>query len=402
MIINQILGLYLLLALVRAVYALCIGFFYLHKYPKPDASYNPFISIVIPAWNEEMGIKKTLDSVLKSTYKNYEIIVVNDGSSDSTKYIVESYHKKYPKKVILFNQKNQGKYTALNKGIKNSKGEIIVTIDADSYVYPNAIQLLVEALSDKSFDATVGKIIVGSPGSKIGVSRPKNLIGVVQFFEYMFGYHIKKTQHQNNSIYILPGAFAAMRKSVIEEIGYYEGYSKTEDFDLSMKLRMNGSRISYIDDALCVTEGASDLKGLINQRTRWRHGFLVCLLHRKDYILSTKKGIYLTFVDFPLVLWGLLDILIYPLLFVVLSIQIIISRDILLFFVFYIIIPYSYLMLLDKDVLAHKDLLKYLPILPFLFSIINIVEHIALLKASYRIIKRKDTAWTHWVRVGVQ
>lgn len=193
-----------------------------------------------------------------------------------------------------------------------------------------------------------------------------------------------------------------MRKSAIEKAGYYEGYSKTEDFDLSMKLRLNGSKISYIDDAVCITEGASDLKGLINQRTRWRHGFLVCLIHRKEYFTSTKKGRYLTFIDFPLVLMGLLDIFLFPLFLVYVPLQILSNGDWLLFLVFYMIIPYSYIMMFDKDIVENKGMLKYLPIIPILFAIVNIVEYIALLKSVYRIIRKQDTPWTKWARVGIQ
>lgn len=401
MTINQLIALYLLFALFRAVYALCVGFFYVHKYPKPEKDYNPLVSVVVPAWNEEVGIKKTVDSVLINTYKNLEIVVVNDGSSDRTSEIVEELVAKNPGKVILLDQQNGGKFSALNKGIRHAKGEIIVTIDGDSYVYPNAIQLLVEGLSDRSFDATVGKIVVGRPNT-VGISKKMNLIQIVQFFEYMFGYHMKKTQHNNNSIYILPGAFAAIRKKAIEEVGYYEGYSKTEDFDLSMKLRLNGGKISYIDDAMCVTEGASNLKNLINQRTRWRHGFLLCLLRRSEYVTSMKKGKYLTLVDFPLVLMGLLDIFLYPFLFVYVTFYILFSGDWISLLVFYLIIPYSYLMMFDKDILTHKNLVKYLPFIPIMFTIINLVEYIALLKSIYRIILKKDTAWTQWVRVGIQ
>lgn len=399
--ISHIIGLYLLFALLRSVYALCRGFTYVHRYPKVDESYNPSVSVIIPAWNEQVGIKKTIESVLKSTYQNLEIIVVNDGSTDLTQNIVTKIASRNSNKIILINQENQGKFSALNNGIKKAKGEIIVTIDGDSYIYPNAIQLLVEGLSDKSFDATVGKILVGKPGNS-GVRKPSNLIGIIQFFEYMFGYHMKKTQHENNSIYILPGAFCAMRKSSIEKAGYYEGYSKTEDFDLSMKLRMNGAKISYIDDAFCITEGASDLKGLINQRTRWRHGFLVCLLHRKNYLTTLKKGRYLTFIDFPLVLLGLLDIFLFPLFLIIVPLQVISSGDWVLFLVFYIIIPYSYIMMFDKDIVEHKGMLKYLPVLPLLFTIVNFVEYIALLKAIYRIVRKRDTPWTKWVRLGVQ
>ena len=399
--IAQAIAYYLLFTLFRAVYSLCLGFCYVHDYPKVSRKKQPIVSVVIPARNEKVGITKTVNSVLASTYRNLEVIVVNDGSTDSTKTSVKRIIKKHKNKVSLINQSHQGKYSALNNGIMHSKGEIIVTIDADSYVEPNAIKLLADGLSDKSVDAVVGKIVVG-----LGKSRKKKLsqkiVQLVQFFEYMFGYHMKKAQHENNSIYILPGAFAAIRKSAIEAAGYYEGYSKTEDFDISMKIKMKGGRISYVDDAVCVTEAASDIKSLINQRTRWRHGFLVCLLHRKEYLFNRKKGTMLTFVDFPFVLLGIMDIFLYPIFLVFTISQVIYSEDWLLLGIFYLIIPYAYLMMFDKDIISHKKLLFLLPYIPIMFTVINMVEYIALLRASYRIIMRKDTEWTNWVRVGLK
>jgi poly-beta-1,6-N-acetyl-D-glucosamine synthase len=399
--INQIIGIYLLFALFRAVYALCVGFFYVHKTPHIGKDYNPLVSVVIPAWNESVGIAKTVKSVLNNSYKNLEIIVVNDGSSDNTSEIVEKLIEKNPEKIRLISQENGGKHSALNNGIKNAKGEIIVTIDGDSYVYQNAIKLLIQGLSDNTINATVGKIIVGKPAIN-GARGKLNIIGIIQFFEYIFGYHMKKTQHHNNSIYILPGAFAAIRKSAIEAAGYYEGYSKTEDFDISMKLRMNGSKIAYVDDALCATEGASNLKGLIDQRTRWRHGFLVCLLHRKNYLTDRKKGLYLTYIDFPLVLLGILDILLYPVFFVFIIAQVFTANDPTLLIIFYAIIPFAYIMMFDKEIWQYKRFIKYLPFIPLMFTILNIVEFVALVKSIYRIVTKKDTAWTKWVRLGIQ
>jgi len=400
-VIAQAIAYYLLFTLFRAVYSLCLGFCYVHDYPKVSKNKQPLVSVVIPARNEKIGISKTVSSVLASTYKNLEVIVVNDGSTDNTKSVVKSLINEYKKKVTLINQSHQGKYSALNNGVMHSKGEYIVTLDADSYVEPKAIELLANGLSDKSVQAVVGKIIVGlgrSPKKRLG----QKIVQLVQFFEYMFGYHMKKAQHENNSIYILPGAFAAIRKSAIEAVGYYEGYSKTEDFDISMKIKMQGGKISYIDDAVCVTEPASDIKSLINQRTRWRHGFLVCLLHRKEYLFNRKKGTMLTLVDFPFVLLGIMDIFLYPIFLIFTISQILNSGDWLLLGIFYLIIPYAYLMMFDKEVISHKKLLLLLPFLPIMFSVINIVEYIALMRASYRILMKKDTEWTNWVRVGLK
>ncbi len=389
--INQIISMYLLFSLIRCVYTICVGFLYVHRPLKQSSNYSPFVSIVVPAWNESVGLGKTIESIINSNYKNLEVIIVNDGSTDNTNEVALGYTQNFSN-VRLIDKENGGKSSALNLGIKNSYGEIIITIDADSYIYPDAISYLISSLENQEIDGAIGKIVVGNRN---------NFIGVIQYFEYLFGFHSKKSQEILNSIYILPGALTALRKNAIESVGYFEDYSKTEDFDISIKLKSEGHKITYVDDAICITEGASDFKGLLNQRTRWRHGFLQCIIHRKEFLVQTKKGYYLTFVELPFALLGIIDILLYPLLlgFIIFSILTISSSAI--FVLSYLVLPYSYLLLMDKDLLKNLRLLKYFALIPILFSIVNAIEFVALIKSLYRIVTKKQTNWTNWVRTGI-
>lgn len=392
----NIISAYVFIMLLRMLYSLCAGFLYI----KPrtfSKNYKPLVSVIIPALNEECGIQKTIRSVMSNSYKNIEIIVINDGSTDATLNMTEEIKNRYPKNgstIKIISQPNQGKASALNNGIKASQGEIIVTIDADSYIAKSALKKLVACLGSKEYDVAIGQIVVGNT---------KTLVGTIQFFEYLFGFHFKRSQHIFGSIFIFPGALTAVRKELIEEVGYFEDYSSTEDLDLSMKVKAGGHKVGYVEDAVCVTEGASDIRGLINQRTRWRHGFLQCALRRNDFTRKSNKGLYLSFVDFPLALLGVLEIYLYPLFLVFIYSQIffaVVSGNVAVVLISYLLLPYVFFMLSEGRLKKNDKSLKYVVLIPVLFSFVNMIEFIALIKATYRMLTRRKTAWTRWQRSG--
>lgn len=391
----DILSVYVLIMFLRMIYSLCTGFLYVR--PKISGRYNPLVSVIIPAWNEQVGIKKTIRSVMSNSYKNVEVIVVDDGSKDATIKKSEEIKKSYAingSKIRIISQRNFGKAIALNNGIKASRGEIIVTIDADSYISKNAIKSLISAMKNDKNDVAIGQVVVGNT---------KSFIGSIQFFEYLFGFHFKRSQNIFGSIYIFPGALTAVRKSVVEDVGYFEDYSSTEDLDLSMKIKEKGHRVAYVEDAVCITEGASDIRGLINQRTRWRHGFLQCVIQRKEFRNTTSKGLYLSLVDFPLSIIGMLEIYLYPLFFLYIYSQMflsLISGNAEIFLASYLLLPYVFFLLSDGKLKKNDQSLKYVPLIPILFSLINIIEFIALIKATFRLLTGRKTAWTSWKRLG--
>lgn len=391
----EILSVYVLIMFLRMIYSLCTGFLYVR--PRSSGKYNPLVSVIIPAWNEQVGIQKTIRSVMSNSYKQVEIIVVDDGSEDKTIEKAEGIKKTYTKngfKIRIISQTNHGKAMALNNGIKISNGEIIVTIDADSYISKHAIKSLTSALKKGENDVAIGQVVVGNT---------KSFIGSIQFFEYLFGFHFKRSQHIFGSIYIFPGALTAVRKSVIENVGYFESYSSTEDLDLSMKIKEKGHKVAYVEDAICITEGASDIRGLISQRTRWRHGFLQCLIQRKEFRNTTSKGLYLSLIDFPLSIIGMLEIYLYPLFFLYIYSQMIVllfSGDVAIVLASYLLLPYVFFMLSDGKLKKKDQSLKYVPLIPILFTLINIIEFIALIKATFRLITGRKTAWTSWRRLG--
>lgn len=389
-----IISIYMLFALLRIVYYISTGFLYKKQTSKIN-KYYPLISIIVPAWNEEVGIQKTIRSVMNNGYKNIEVIVVNDGSKDNTLKKVETLKRRFYKngyKILIIDQLNTGKAKALNHGIQNAQGEIIVTIDADSYIAPGTLHNLVSPLSDTRYDVSIGQILVGNR---------RSILGLIQYFEYTFGFHNKKAQSVLGSIYIFPGALTAFRKSVIEKVGYFEHYSCTEDLDLSIKIRNNGHNVQYVEDAVCITEGPSDMKGLLNQRVRWRHGFLQCLLNRKEFLFTLKKGKYLSFIELPLSLLGLIEILLYPIFFLYIFSEIVNSENYLLLGLSYFLLPYAFFLLRDRRIVLKLPVIMGAFFIPILFYIVNTIEFIAMIKSLYRIATNENTSWTVWNRKGI-
>jgi poly-beta-1,6-N-acetyl-D-glucosamine synthase len=384
---------YIVFMFVRAVYRLGTGFLYqqpqldLHSAP----SYRPLVSVIIPAWNEEVGIVRTVQSVLDNGYQNLEIIVVDDGSSDKTAARVRAVIRKHSGLVKLLRQVNSGKASALNAGISAARGSLLLTLDADSFLESGSIRRLVEAMADKRFGVAIGEVVVGNISSWVGLA---------QHYEYSMGFHVKRAQHIFNSAYIFPGALTMFRRTVLRKLGVFTSYSSTEDLDISIRIKLAGYKIVYVDSALCVTEGATTLRGLLNQRIRWRHGYLECLRNQKEFLYSTKKGRYLTFVDLPLQLLGVLEIALFPyILALLIYLLVSMTSNYAALIMVYCMIPVILLMLGDLR-RAQQGLSAWVVTAPLMMIFIEFVEHVALHISIYRAVLGKRTAWTVWKRMG--
>jgi biofilm PGA synthesis N-glycosyltransferase PgaC len=388
------LGAYLLFTLGRFIYQTVVGLFYLNPAKKFDRRYQPLVSVIVPAWNEAVGIEKTLRSILRSSYKHLEILVINDGSKDATSETVEKLQSKLIRAgrlIRLVEQRNRGKAAALNNGIKKSKGEIVVTIDADSYITKGSIRELVRALSHEEYDAAIGEIVIGNT---------KSLIGRTQRFEYLAGFHFRRAQHNLDSIYIFPGALTAFRRSLLKKAGKFEVGGITEDLDMSMKIRAMGHKVAYVDTAICITEGASTIGGLLNQRIRWRHGFLESLNKRRDFVWSAKKGKYLSYVEFPLSIVGLLEILLYPVIFVFLMSQLLGTHNWTILLLSYSFLPFILFLLNDLNGGEEKSSIVSTFLFPLTMVLVNMIEFTALIISIQRMISGQQTGWTVWDRTG--
>jgi cellulose synthase/poly-beta-1,6-N-acetylglucosamine synthase-like glycosyltransferase len=367
------------------------------------APYHPKVSVIVPAWNEEVGVLKTVNSIVANTYNNTEIIIVNDGSTDNSHAIIQAYIKKQAWKqrnpgvsIRYFYKENGGKGTALNYGIKASTGEIILTVDADSVVDKHAITRLVSYFEDPTIDAAVGNV---------KVSRNNSMVGFIQTLEYLFGFYYKRAHSVMGAEYIFGGACAAFRKSsTFDRIGLFDDVNKTEDIEMSLRTRYNGLKSVYAEDVVCYTEGASTVIGLMNQRLRWKKGrFDTFAKYRRLFFsLDKRHNRFLSWLVLPYSLLSELQLLFEPIGFTLLAAYSVISGDylsialgILFIFVIYLVNAFF------NSEKIRFELILLFPLSWPLFYVLVWIEYVALMKSLVMILRGDEVEWQKWQRQGV-
>jgi cellulose synthase/poly-beta-1,6-N-acetylglucosamine synthase-like glycosyltransferase/peptidoglycan/xylan/chitin deacetylase (PgdA/CDA1 family) len=244
-------------------------------------TYQPFVSVIVPAYNEELVIEKTIASLLASTYPSFEIIVVDDGSSDGTSEVVRNRFS-VDQRVRLFTIVNGGKAEALNFGLRYARGEIIVALDADTLFAPQTIEALAHRFHDSSVAAVAGNAKVGN---RI------NLLTCLQALEYITSQNLDRRAFASlNCITVVPGAVGAWRRDLVERVGGFSSDTLAEDQDLTLELRRLGYKISYEENAIAWTEAPDTLRALAKQRFRWSFGTLQCLWKHRDALLRPRFG----------------------------------------------------------------------------------------------------------------
>lgn len=226
----------------------------------------PFVSIVIPALNEEKYVEKTLKSVLDFDYPKdkLEVIFVDDASTDSTLEIARQFEGDLIK--VYHRGKNSGsKAAASNFGFSKAKGDIILSMDADSYAMPQSLKNMVRYFKDKN-------VMAVSPAMVI--EKPKGILERVQSIEYLTGLFLRKAFASLDAVYITPGAFTTYRKSFIDKYGDYEIGNITEDLEMAMRIQLNGYRIENCPEAPVFTTPMKNFKPLLIQRRRWYFGLI--------------------------------------------------------------------------------------------------------------------------------
>lgn len=248
------------------------------KDPKPDKMLS--VSVIVPAFNEEGRIKRTVDSLLKLNYPKHllEIILVDDGSKDNTLNEMQEYSKN--NQIKIFSKKNGGKASALNLGIKEAKGEIVVSLDADSFVDKNALMNMIGYFNNP-------KVMAVTPSMKVW--KPKNWLQKIQFIEYMFGIYLRKAAAFLHCIHVTPGPFSAYRKSFFQKYGGYKEGNLTEDIEVALRIQSNHFIIENSANAYSYTVAPSKFNPLFKQRLRWYVGFLNNIWDYK-HLFSRRYG----------------------------------------------------------------------------------------------------------------
>ena len=251
------------------------------KEEKGDGDYFPFVDIIVPVFNEEKTIAKTLNSLLALDYpkEKYNIFAINDGSTDGTLDALQKFSDK--KNIIVLSKENGGKHTALNLGISTSKAEFVGCLDADSFVDREALKLLVQRFRNENVMAVTPSVVIDDAN---------NIIRKTQKAEYQYGNFVRKAFCAIGAIHIAPGPFSFYRKSVFEKVGMYRKAHNTEDMEMAMRLQKHGYKIVNEPKALVYTVGPNTVKKLYKQRVRWVSGFIANLIDYKGMVFNKKYG----------------------------------------------------------------------------------------------------------------
>ena len=238
-----------------------------------DPTFHPSVSVVIAAFNEEKVVAQTIEAVLANDYDAVDIIVVDDGSKDDTSGAVTRAFAGNAR-VRLIRQENAGKAGALNRGIADAAGEIIIALDADTIFARDTITKLVRHFADPLVGAVAGNVKVGN---RI------NPLTYWQSIEYVTSQNLDRRAYSViNSVTVVPGAVGAWRREAVLGAGGYTTDTMAEDMDLTWRIRRIGWHVATDSDALGYTEAPDTFGGLFRQRFRWAFGTLQCLWkHRR-------------------------------------------------------------------------------------------------------------------------
>ena len=359
------------------------------------------VSVIIPAWNESVGIIHCIKSLLLATYHNLEIIVVNDGSTDDTDEVVKIFlnqehaHATTTKTISYVYKSNGGKGSALNEGIKISTGQIIVTMDADTIFEPDAIKNAVRYFYKTDLDAAVGNV---------KIANSKSLLGIIQQIEYTVGFYFKRTHSVFNSEYIIGGAFGVFRRDVFEKYGYFDESIKTEDIELSTRLQSYGCNILYLEDSIAHTEGPAYIRDLMKQRLRWKKGRLDTFIKHKNLFFSTHKdhNKFLTFYLLPITLFYEVELLFEPLFTAFGAYYLVTTGNFqpVLIWILFTMFIYIYTFIFGSKKNSKKAFF-YRRFYFFLSYILTFVEVYAMYESLRLYYVKKDVVWQSWTRIGL-
>lgn len=370
-------------------------------------AYRPQITIVIPAYNEEMGVIRTLESVLANTYKNKQVIVVNDGSRDRTAQMLRNYQRRHKGQFIVVNQANAGKAAAINRAVRYwATGKLVMVVDADSLLHPSAIGNMVAHFRDR-------RVIAAAANVKIIPTR--KALGVAQRFEYLISYRMKRALTIFNMEYIVGGVGSTFRRSVLLKTGLYDTDTMTEDIDLTVKvIRQYGNkkyRIHYAADVLAHTEHVLSFRSLIKQRFRWKYGRFQTLLKNTELFFNKDKkyDMRLTWYQLPYAIIGEIVLLLEPILVGYILFVVFRFADLTsLISVYIIVTAFIFLMLLGEETESFRTKFGLALLLPFtyvLMYVLTAVEFAALIKSvrqAPQLFRREmaESSWEHVERSG--
>ncbi len=249
------------------------GFVFKGKYPT--------VTIIVPCWNEESTVSKTIHSLLNLDYPKdkLKIMIVDDGSTDGTWNVVQKFQNNA--QIELYTKENGGKYTALNFALERVQSDLVGCLDADSYVHKDALKHIIVYFQDK-------EIMAVAPSVKLW--QPKGVLQLLQKVEYGFGIFTRKMFHYMQAVYITPGPFSIFRREVFEKLGGYEHAHNTEDIEIALRMQKNHFKIAHAHNAEVYTVAPRTIKTLMKQRVRWSHGFIKNAVDYRELFFKKEYG----------------------------------------------------------------------------------------------------------------
>ncbi len=239
----------------------------------------PLVSIIVPAYNEEVNAIRTVNSLLLQDYTNLQVVFVDDGSKDST-FLTVSNAFVGKINVKVYTKENGGKASALNFGISKADGEYVVCIDADTQLKTDAVSKLMQRFTTEKTAAVAGNVKVGNE---------INMITKWQSIEYITSQNFDRRAFDLlNCITVVPGAIGAFKKSAVIEAGGLTTDTLAEDCDLTMRLHRIGYEVRNCNDAISYTEAPETMKQFMKQRFRWSFGVMQCFWKHRDAVFNPK------------------------------------------------------------------------------------------------------------------
>lgn len=285
---------------------------------------RPSVSILVPAYNEEVTIIDSIESMLGQDYGNFEIVVINDGSSDSTsatllgaydflampvptiesqQYMkpVTAMYQTRDGRITLVVTENGGKSSALNVGAAVAQGEWVLCVDADTLLVPNAISNTMSKLRP-DIDAISAMVGVANGQDINNPEVPKAILPRIQWLEYLRSFILWRTANDDkNCTLVISGAFGIFKRDIVLQAGYKHGYLG-EDMEITMNIHALGGKVQFLSEIMAWTEVPENLKALGKQRRRWYRGGLQCLLKYRGMAFKKKDNKFLGYFMIPF-LW---------------------------------------------------------------------------------------------------
>ncbi len=353
--------------------------------------FRPKVGVIVPAYNEGIVLEKTVRSLRASSYKNIEIVMIDDGSTDDTWSIMQRIVRRYKRGVRAIHQPNTGKSGALNNAISQVDCEIVICLDADTIFERTAIAHLVKHFVAPEVGAVAGVVKVGNT---------HNYITRWQALEYTIGIMLERNaQSLLNAITIVPGACSAWRRQLVLDAGGFSHRTLAEDCDLTYMIHRLGYRVVQENNALSYTEAPQTLRSLMKQRFRWTFGSFQALWVHRDMIFDTRYKMLSNFVMPMTAITILTPLLFWPVVTFI-TIQNILSGNItviLIFFTASLLLQAIFATIAVRFAREKLSLLYTLPLARFIFSPIRTY---IMYRSILTVFTGKYVGWNKLVRTG--